>query len=78
MGNEKRVGPLSTVTLTCTGCIHHSTEYYCVEDGNDVDSGFHHFCGYFGERRHLGNYASDRTPAWCPFVAPAPDAKEGG
>jgi hypothetical protein len=22
------------------GCAHRETEYYCIEDGNDVDSGF--------------------------------------
>jgi len=41
---EKADGPrrdLDADILEATGgCAHRETEYYCIEDGNDVDSGF--------------------------------------
>lgn len=63
---EKRLGPLTVITHTCGGCLYHESEYYCVEDGNDVDSGFNHRCSHFGGRR-IGY--DDKTPDWCPYLA---------
>lgn len=40
----EKLGPSSEVNadiLEATGgCAHRETEYYCIEDGNDYDSGF--------------------------------------
>jgi hypothetical protein len=37
-------GPKVQIIVTCSGCEYHSNEYYCVEDGNDCDSGFYNYC----------------------------------
>lgn len=69
--SEQR-GPTVKVIVDshCDKCIHASSEYYCVEDGNDCDSGFSHWCGFFGKRRYVGD--DDKTPDWCPLT------QEGG
>jgi hypothetical protein len=71
MATEKRAGPLVVISRNCTGCTHLESEYFCVEDGNDVDSGHSHYCGHFRPRQYINSY-SDRTPDWCPFLA-SPD-----
>ena len=41
---EKATGPSrdldGDIEEATGGCAHRETEYYCIEDGNDVDSGF--------------------------------------
>lgn len=63
-----KFGPTLRVLVECHGCTHAISEYYCVEDGNDCDSGFKHYCGHFG-RRYVG--LDDKTPEWCPFYPSA-------
>ncbi len=78
---EKRNGPKLTIAATCQGCVYEHTESYCVEDGNDVDSGVNVYCG--NDRavssaptraknglRHVGD-TTWATPAWCPLYGDA-------
>jgi hypothetical protein len=39
-----RDGPRVLLGLVCVGCRFDTSEYYCIEDGNDIDSGFNHYC----------------------------------
>jgi hypothetical protein len=60
-------GPTVTVIryAECRGCVHLHSEYYCVEDGNDVDSGYTHSCAHPTNPGRSIGYMT-RTPAWCP------------
>jgi hypothetical protein len=42
----KRNGPTVRLVIktSCEGCRYLRSDYYCIEDGNDVDSGFTHSC----------------------------------
>jgi len=44
MPTEKRNGPKLTIVADCFGCEHVRGEEYCVEDGNDCDSGTLVYC----------------------------------
>jgi hypothetical protein len=74
----KRNGPRLHVVATCQGCVYEHSEYYCIEDGNDVDSGHNVYC--MNERapgqRASGGFARVgdtlwTTPTWCPLLADA-------
>lgn len=67
---EKRQGPKLTVTASCQGCAHERSEYYCVEDGNDCDSGFHVTCAHPAGRDRVGDFTWN-TPEWCPLMTAA-------
>lgn len=64
-----RNGPLVTtiVKKSCEGCVHHTDEYYAIEDGNSFDSGFDHYCNHptFEKRKDTGS-SHGHTPNWCP------------
>lgn len=65
----KREGPnVRLIMMTsCDGCLHDRSEYYCIEDGNDCDSGFNHFCGALGDKT-----TGDGIPKGdCPFMKEA-------
>lgn len=87
----KREGPSVRIHIdvSCSGCRHERSEYYCIEDGNDCDSGFNHYCtnpqavagGSQAARdrgvRHITH--GTETPPWCPFREKAiADAKSKG
>lgn len=42
----KPEGPAVAVRIDarCDGCCYSESTYYCIEDGNDVDSGFTYKC----------------------------------
>jgi hypothetical protein len=73
MADDKveREGPVVSIQVTahCDGCKYHSHEYYCVEDGNDCDSGFYNYCSLLHPttRKDIG----ERTPKECPFLTAA-------
>jgi hypothetical protein len=62
---ENSTGPdhdLDADILEATGgCAHRETEYYCIEDGNDYDSGF--TC----KRCHKDTYG-ERVPAFTASI----------
>ena len=66
---ELRAGPKVRIVVeaSCEGCKFHRSEYYCVEDGNDVDSGFTHSCDFIASER-IRN-PGGRPPKECPFLA---------
>ncbi len=68
--SDQRSGPSVTVKRSCWGCKHCHTESYCVEDGNDCDSGHYVSCAHphLGKLTRIGD-TSWNTPDWCP-VAP--------
>ncbi|MDD5348263.1 MAG: hypothetical protein PHT59_06600 [Candidatus Omnitrophica bacterium] len=47
-------------------CIHSSSEYYCIEDGNDCDSGFNYYCNHpsVGKKKTPAHHGE--VPDWCP------------
>lgn len=64
-------------------CIHSSSEYYCIEDGNDCDSGFNYYCNHpsVGKKKTPAHHGE--VPDWCPCEhdtrsrhAPTPEAPE--
>ena len=60
-----KLGPtLRVAEMTCRGCEKLRSEYYCVEDGNDCDSGYDHHCDAAGGQAIPGSSA--KTPDWCP------------
>lgn len=74
---EKSEGPsrkLNADILEITGgCAHRETEYYCIEDGNDTDSGFTcKRCGKdtYGERVPAFTGSVDAAIALCERVLP--------
>jgi hypothetical protein len=79
MGN----GPTKIVEYSCRGCTHCREEDYCVEDGNDVDSGYEVWCehpavvgvGAIGDTT-IGD-TTWTTPDWCPEWANAREASDG-
>lgn len=75
--SEKRHGPAVLLELSCQGCAFETSEYYCVEDGNDCDSGFNYFCTHpRAPKREEGRMpigSSTNTPGWCPLLASAVD-----
>jgi len=81
MAEVKRQGPRLTLQGSCHGCVYEHSEHYCIEDGNDVDSGHDVYCA--NERavsaapalsanglRRIGD-TTWQTPDWCPFIAAA-------
>jgi hypothetical protein len=67
-------GPKVTLTVYCTGCDYHASEYYCIEDGNDIDSGFNHYCKHWavcGDPPRARVETGLIPPPSCPFVEPA-------
>jgi hypothetical protein len=74
MSAAKRNGPHLHVIATCQGCVHEHSEHYCIEDGNDVDSGHDVYCMHpasqGGQRRRIGD-TTWHTPQWCPLLAEA-------
>ena len=64
-----RFGPKLTVIrdVRCTGCAHLRSEYYCIEDGNDCDSGVNYSCAHFEPPKRTHDEDA-RTPEWCPFL----------
>lgn len=79
----KRAGPLVTINTSCFDCSFETSDSYCVEDVNDVDSGHKVYCTHpeaplAGEaRRYIADSCWD-TPDWCPLLGTPPgDGKEG-
>lgn len=82
MGEQKRNGPSLKILARCDGCVHEHSEYYSIEDGNDVDSGSSVYCKHpkaegrdapdLGScaRRSIGD-TTWVTPAWCPLLPAA-------
>ena len=72
-----REGPIVTVSANCRGCRFDVAEYYCIEDGNDVDSGFDHYCTHDAVRGDKPRAPTNGTPAaLCPyFTKGSPDAR---
>ncbi|HSN19771.1 MAG TPA: hypothetical protein VLS49_03790 [Usitatibacter sp.] len=74
----KRNGPRLTLAASCHGCVYEHSEYYCIEDGNDIDSGHDVYCsneravssapalGTNGLRR-VGD-STWQAPDWCPLL----------
>lgn len=61
-----RQGPMLTVVGSCRGCEFERSEYYCIEDGNDCDSGYNRSCVH---PNATPPGATDGTPpTWCPFL----------
>lgn len=64
----KNIGPHKTVIHSCFECKYCHSDYYCIEDGNDCDSGHTLTC------RHpdtLNRYIGDSnwtTPNWCTYL----------
>jgi hypothetical protein len=69
MAHEKRAGPLVTIGARCTACSFCHSEYYSIEDGNDIDSGHSVSCTHpdIGGHRRIGDTTWD-TPSWCPML----------
>ena len=71
-----RDGPKVTLTATCSGCKHCTTEDYYYEDGNSVDDGCKVYCTHPETRDQSGQHheklriADTRwdTPPWCPLL----------
>lgn len=58
-----------TTIRKCNNCKYHSFEHDWIEDGNDYDSWFNHFCNHSSfdnKRKYIGE--NDETPNWCPFL----------
>ena len=47
-------------------CIHSSSEYYCIEDGNDCDSGYDYYCNHPSVGRKITPAHHGEVPDWCP------------
>ena len=61
------------IDVSCSSCQYHESKYWCVENGNDFNSGFNHFC-HFGKSflgpKLIGDTA--QTPDWCTFLKNKP------
>ena len=65
----EREGPKVTVTLSCRGCKHEKSEYFCVQ-------GYDYSCTHPA----IGDKAvGSNTPKWCPLLPPdtSKDARLG-
>ncbi len=81
MSTEKRRGPRLTIAASCQGCVYEHSEHYCIEDGNDVDSGVNVCCTHpaqpFRPNGRIGD-TTWKTPEWCPLLAEATAALLSG